>query len=122
MCLFRHQRNKEMNESGYVGLFCALPKIVMPNGSDGSKADMPGDQPQHATRMLTVGEPIKVKAGFDFSAAASSASSAISTAKTSWSLRSVASILSFIGTSMSSAVGEATLANRDRQGKAAARL
>jgi hypothetical protein len=32
------------------------------------------DQPQHATRTLTVGDPIKVKAGFDFSAAASSAS------------------------------------------------
>ena len=39
------------------------------------------DQPQHATRTLTVGDPIKVKAGLDFSAAASSASSAISKAK-----------------------------------------
>jgi hypothetical protein len=68
-----------------------------------------------------VGDPIKVKAGFDFSAAASSASSAISKAKRSWSFRSVASILSFIGTSVSSAVGKAILANRDRQGKLAPR-
>jgi hypothetical protein len=36
------------------------------------------DQPQHATRMLTVGDPTRVNAGFDFSAAASSASSAMS--------------------------------------------
>jgi hypothetical protein len=69
-----------------------------------------------------VGDPIKVKAGFDFSAAASSASSAISKAKRSWSLRSVASVLSLISTSMSSAVGNATLANRDRQGKLAESL
>ena len=41
------------------------------------------NQPQHATRMLTVGDPIKVKAGFAFSAAASSASSAISKARRS---------------------------------------
>ncbi len=41
------------------------------------------DQPQHATRMLTVGDPIKVKAGFGFSAAASSASSATSKARRS---------------------------------------
>jgi hypothetical protein len=66
-----------------------------------------------------VGDPIKVKAGFDFSAAASSASSAMSKAKMSSSFRSVASILSFIGTSMPSVVGEAILANRGRQGKLA---
>jgi hypothetical protein len=41
----------------------------------------------------------------------------MSKAKRSWSLRSVASIVSFIGSSMSPAVGEATLANRERQGK-----
>jgi hypothetical protein len=34
----RRQRNKQMEGSGYVDLCCALPKIVMPNGSDGSFA------------------------------------------------------------------------------------
>jgi hypothetical protein len=54
------------------------------------------DQPQHATRMLTVGDPIKVNAGFDLSAAASSASSAISKARRSSSPCSGALIPSFI--------------------------
>jgi hypothetical protein len=30
-----------MDGSGYVELFCALPKIVMPNGSDGSTSAAP---------------------------------------------------------------------------------
>jgi hypothetical protein len=54
------------------------------------------DQPQHATRTLTVGDPIKVKAGFDFSAAASRASSAISKARRSSPPGSGALIPSFI--------------------------